>query len=135
VGALTRIRENTKEIRLTLASDVLFDLGRATIRPDTKAALDRVTEIIRTNKAGVVRIEGFTDSQGAADFDLQLSKARAEAVEKWLIEREGLRGIEFVARGFGATRFTAPNTKRDGSDDPAGRQKNRRVEIVIQKQS
>lgn len=135
VGALTRVRESAKELRLTLASDILFDFDRATIRPDAKAALDRVTEIIRRNSAGVVRIEGFTDSQGAADYNMRLSNARAEAVEKWLIEREGLRSIGFAARGFGATRFAAPNQKRDGSDDPAGRQKNRRVEIVVQKQS
>lgn len=135
VGALTRVRESPKELRLTLASDILFDFDRATIRPEAKAALDRVTEIIRRNSAGVVKIEGFTDSQGAADYNLRLSSARAEAVEQWLIEREGLRGAAFAARGFGAMRFAAPNNKRDGTDDPTGRQKNRRVEIVVQKQS
>jgi len=51
-----------------------------------------------------------------------------------MIEREALDGAGFKTRGFGATRFAAPNTKADGSDDPAGRQKNRRVEIIIQKQ-
>jgi hypothetical protein len=58
---------------------------------------------------------------------------RAESVKHWLIVVEKLAGPGFAARGFGATRFAAPNTKQDGSDDPAGRQKNRRVEIVIQR--
>jgi outer membrane protein OmpA-like peptidoglycan-associated protein len=68
-----------------------------------------------------------------ADYNLRLSQSRAESVEYWLIEREGLPGVGFTARGFGATRFAAPNAKADGSDDPAGRQRNRRVEIIIQK--
>jgi outer membrane protein OmpA-like peptidoglycan-associated protein len=133
VGALTGVQESAKELRLTLASDILFDFDRATIRPDAKAALDRVAKIIREQSEGVVRIEGFTDSKGAADYNLRLSNARAESVQKWLTEREGLPGTEFAARGLGATQFAAPNTNRDGSDDAAGRQKNRRVEIVIQR--
>jgi outer membrane protein OmpA-like peptidoglycan-associated protein len=135
VGALTGVQESPKELRLTLASDILFDFDRATIRPDAKAALDRVAEIIRTKSLGVVRIEGFTDSKGGADYNLQLSSSRAESVQKWLVRQGGLGRTEFAVHGLGATRFVAPNTRRDGGDDPAGRQKNRRVEIVIQKKS
>lgn len=135
MGALTRVQESPKELRLTLAADVLFDFDKSTIRPDAQAALDRVAEIIRTKSQGVVRIEGFTDSKGGPNYNLLLSQARAVSVENWLIEREGLRGTEFTPRGFGASRFRAPNTKPDGSDDPAGRQQNRRVEIIIQKRS
>jgi outer membrane protein OmpA-like peptidoglycan-associated protein len=54
-------------------------------------------------------------------------------VQKWLVEREGLRGMRFQTKGFGAERPVAPNAKPDGSDDPEGRQKNRRVEIVFGK--
>jgi outer membrane protein OmpA-like peptidoglycan-associated protein len=133
VGALTSVQETPKELRLTLASDILFDFGRATIRPDARPALDRVTEIIRKNSGSRVSIEGFTDSIGTADSNLRLSDARAESVKHWLIEVEKLAGDGLGARGFGATRFAAPNTKPDGSDDPRGRQKNRRVEIVIQR--
>ncbi len=135
VGALTSVQESPKELRLTLAADILFDFDRATIRADAKAALDRVAEIIRSRSEGVVRIEGFTDSKGGQEYNLRLSNARAESVESWLVEREGLRGQGFSTQGFGATRFAARNTKPDGSDDPAGRQKNRRVEIVIQKRA
>ena len=132
-GALTNVEENPKELRLTLAADILFDFDKSTIRPDAKAALDRVAEIIRSKSRGMVRIEGFTDSKGASDYNLRLSSDRAESVNNWLIERGGLQGAGFTTHGFGATRFAAPNTKRDGSDDPVGRQKNRRVEIIIQK--
>jgi outer membrane protein OmpA-like peptidoglycan-associated protein len=134
VGALTSVQQSPKELRLTLASDILFDFGRATIRPDARPALDRVAEIIRQNRGAAVTIEGFTDSIGTADSNLRLSNARAESVKHWLIEIEKVAGgAGFASRGFGATRFAAANTKADGSDDPAGRQKNRRVEIVVQK--
>jgi outer membrane protein OmpA-like peptidoglycan-associated protein len=133
VGALTGVVETGKELRMTLAADILFDFDRATIRPDAKAALARVAEIIRKQSAGVVRIEGFTDAKGAADYNLRLSAARAGSVQQWLVEREGLRGFRFDARGLGATRFVAPNTHANGEDDPAGRQKNRRVEVVIER--
>jgi outer membrane protein OmpA-like peptidoglycan-associated protein len=135
VGALTSVQESPRELRLTLAADILFDFDRASIRPDAKVALDRVAEIIRTRSAGVVKIEGFTDAKGAPDYNLRLSNARADAVQRWLVERGGLRGTAFAAEGFGATRFVAPNARRDGSDDPAGRQKNRRVEIVVQRKN
>jgi outer membrane protein OmpA-like peptidoglycan-associated protein len=134
VGALTNVQESPKELRLTLAADILFDFDKSAIRSDARPALDRVAEIIRSKSQGVVKIEGFTDSKGAADYNLRLSNARAESVKNWIVEQEGLHGAGFATQGFGSTRFVAPNTKQDGSDDPAGRQKNRRVEIIIQKQ-
>lgn len=131
IGALTGVQTSAREVRLTLAADILFDFDRATIRADARSALGRVAEIIRRQGEGLVRIEGFTDSKGAADYNVRLSAARAAAVEKWLTDREGMPAGRFVAQGLGATRFVAPNAKSDGSDDPAGRQKNRRVEVVI----
>jgi outer membrane protein OmpA-like peptidoglycan-associated protein len=135
VGALTNVQESPKQLRLTLAADILFDFDKSTIRPDAKAALDRVAEIIRSKSQGVVRIEGFTDSKGAADYNLRLSSARAESVAHCMTERERLDGGKFSTHGLGATRFVASNTKPDGGDDPAGRQKNRRVEIILQKKN
>jgi outer membrane protein OmpA-like peptidoglycan-associated protein len=54
-------------------------------------------------------------------------------VKSWFIEKEGLGKMSFATKGYGASRPVAPNKKPDGSDDPDGRQKNRRVEIVISK--
>jgi outer membrane protein OmpA-like peptidoglycan-associated protein len=133
VGALTRVQESPQELRLTLASDILFDFGQSTIRSDAEPALARVALIIRKNGAAAARIEGFTDSIGTADANLRLSIARAGAVRRWLVEVEKRPAAGLVAQGFGATRFAAPNANRDGSDDPAGRQRNRRVEIVVQR--
>jgi hypothetical protein len=60
---------------------------------------------------------------------------RSASVRQWLVEHEGLGDVRFRVKGLGASRPVAPNTKPDGSDDPEGRQKNRRVEIVIGKQT
>jgi len=133
VGALTSVQDSPGELRLTLAADILFDFDQATIRRDATAALDRVAQIIREKSRGAVRIEGFTDSKGTPDYNMRLSDARAASVQNWLTAQKGLQGAVFTTRGFGATRFAANNTKPDGSDDPAGRQKNRRVEIIIRK--
>jgi outer membrane protein OmpA-like peptidoglycan-associated protein len=133
LGALTGVHEGKKELRLTLSADILFDFDKSTIRPDSKAALDRVAEIIRSKSWGEVKIEGFADSKGAADYNLRLSMARAESVKNWMVQREGLNGAGLTTAGAGSMRFAAPNTKPDGSDDPAGRQKNRRVEVIIRK--
>lgn len=134
VGALTFVQDSGRELRLTLAAGILFDFDKATIRPDAIEALDRVAEIIRANSQGTVGIEGFTDSIGRADYNLRLSLARAQSVRNWLAAQERLLVAGFSTRGYGAARFVAPNTKPDGTDDAAGRRKNRHVEITIQKQ-
>ncbi len=80
---------------------------------------------------GTVRIEGHTDSKGAPAYNQKLSEQRAASVKNWLVEHGGLKKVGFQTKGFGASNPAAPNTKPDGSDDPEGRQKNRRVEIVF----
>lgn len=67
-----------------------------------------------------MRIEGHTDLKGTPSYNQKLSERRAEAVRKWLIEREGLTKFNFTTQGFGATRSKVPNAKPNGSDDPDG---------------
>jgi outer membrane protein OmpA-like peptidoglycan-associated protein len=55
-------------------------------------------------------------------------------VKAWFTDKEGLGGVQFSTQGLGEKKPVAPNTKPDGSDDPEGRQKNRRVEIILKKQ-
>lgn len=132
VGSLT-VSETAEEIRLTLEADVLFDFDKATIRPDAAEALSRAADVIRERAKGEVRVEGHTDSKGADDYNLRLSQQRAAAVEAWLVQRAELPADKFRTAAYGETRPVASNTKPDGSDDPAGRQRNRRVELLIRK--
>jgi outer membrane protein OmpA-like peptidoglycan-associated protein len=78
-------------------------------------------------------VEGHTDSKGVASYNARLSEQRAESVKAWLVSKGSLNAATLVTRGFGSANSVVPNTKPDGSDDPAGRQRNRRVEIVISK--
>ncbi len=98
-----------------------------------RRALKQAAKIIRGKAKGAVRIEGHTDSKGSDPYNQKLSERRAQAVKTWLTEKEGLRNAEFAIQGFGAKKPVAPNKKPDGSDDPDGRQKNRRVEIIFKK--
>lgn len=128
-----QVRETGQEVRIELAADVLFDFDKADILPKAQAALKQAAGIIRDRAKGAVRIEGHTDSKGNDSYNQKLSERRAGAVKIWLVEKEGLRSLEFVTQGFGAKKPVVPNKKPDGSDDPDGRQKNRRVEIILKK--
>jgi outer membrane protein OmpA-like peptidoglycan-associated protein len=129
-----QVKETATEIRIELAADVLFDFDKSSIRPEAAAALHNVAEIINTRGKGrVARIDGHTDGKGSAAYNQRLSEQRADSVKQWLAQKEGLAQSGMITRGFGATKPVAANTKPDGSDDPEGRQKNRRVEIVLQK--
>jgi outer membrane protein OmpA-like peptidoglycan-associated protein len=128
-----RLKETKSEIRIELAADVLFDFDKADILPKAQEALKQTAEVIREKSKGVVNIEGHTDSKGSDAYNQKLSERRANAVKDWLANREGLKNVRFATRGFGAKKPVASNTKPDGSDDPEGRQKNRRVEIIVKK--
>jgi outer membrane protein OmpA-like peptidoglycan-associated protein len=127
------VNDSAAEIRLELASDVLFDFDKDKIRRDASAALHKVADLLREKAVGEVRIEGHTDFKGLDNYNQRLSERRARSVRDWIVRKEGLRNLTFVVQGFGETRHVAPNSKPDGSDEPLGRQKNRRVEIVMRK--
>lgn len=127
-----QVKETATEIRIELAADVLFDFDKATIKPAAAAELHKVAELIKEKGQGrSIRIDGHTDGKGSAAYNQRLSQQRAESVRQWLYAKGALDNVPMTAQGFGATKPVAPNTKPDGSDDPDGRQKNRRVEIVL----
>jgi outer membrane protein OmpA-like peptidoglycan-associated protein len=121
--------------KVTFAADVLFDFDKADIRPDAAKVLAEAADVVRSHGTRRVVIEGHTDARGTAQYNQRLSERRAQAVKRWFQERGGLKTAALETRGLGAKKPVAPNAKPDGSDDPEGRQKNRRVEIVIAKQT
>jgi outer membrane protein OmpA-like peptidoglycan-associated protein len=117
------------EERLRVGSDFLFDFDRAELRPEAAPALAELAQhIAAANK--VVMIEGHTDAIGTESYNQTLSERRAVAVRIALAGR-GLPATRLNVRGFGKSRPVAANQRPDGSDDPDGRQHNRRVEVVI----
>jgi len=129
------IRETETEIRIEMAADVLFAFDKADLQKTATPVLERVAAVLARHPKARVSIEGHTDGKGSADYNQRLSERRASSVVHWLEAQRELKtiGIGFTPRGLGATRPVAPNAKPDGSDDTDGRQKNRRVEIVVQK--
>jgi outer membrane protein OmpA-like peptidoglycan-associated protein len=128
-----QLKETATEIRIELPADILFDFDKADIRAAAQPALRQAADLLRRHARGPVTIEGHTDAKGTPAYNKRLSDRRATSVQRWLIEREGLRELKFAPKGLAATKPVAPNAKPDGSDDPEGRQRNRRVEIVFGK--
>ena len=126
------IKETATEVRIELSGDILFDFDKATLRPAATPVLERVAEVIHKYGKPTVRIEGHTDSKGDHEYNVKLSERRAETVKNWLV-KNGAVGGSLVTKGFAETQPVAPNQNPDGSDNPEGRQKNRRVEIIVKK--
>jgi len=129
------VRQTGDELHMELAADVLFDFDQSTILPKAQATLEQAAHIIADKAKGPVRIEGYTDAKGSDAYNQRLSEKRATAVKDWFVNRGGLRTVVFATKGFGAQNPVAPNKKPDGSDDPEGRAKNRRVEIILKTQN
>lgn len=121
------------EIRIDLSADVLFDFDKAEIKKEAEAELQKVATVLDANSNGQVSIEGHTDGKGTDAYNNALSERRAAVVKTWLTAHSQMAPARIATRGLGKTKPVAHDTKPDGSDDPEGRAKNRRVEIVVRK--
>jgi len=104
--------------------DVLFATGRATLQPGAERTLDQLAAALKDAPDRPIQVEGFTDSVGSEEFNQVLSERRAEAVREALLAR-GVDPSRIAVHGFGESYPVASN------DNSAGRQLNRRVEIVV----
>ncbi|WP_287806353.1 OmpA family protein [Diaphorobacter sp.] len=115
-------------ISIDLPADVLFDFDKAELRADAARSLDKAAELLKSYPQAPIDVVGHTDGKGSDAYNDALSQRRAAAVAAALQSRTG-RPI--ATRGMGKRQPVAPNTTPDGRDDPDGRQRNRRVQIVI----
>lgn len=120
------------EVHIELSSDVLFDFDKAVLRTEAAPALENVALVIQSYPQAKVTVEGHSDNVGADRYNLALSERRAAAVQTWLVAHKVTAPI--ATQGSGESKPVVPNTNADGSDNPANRQKNRRVEIVVKTQ-
>jgi outer membrane protein OmpA-like peptidoglycan-associated protein len=128
-----KYQETAKSISISLQGDVLFDSGKAELRPEAEAALEKVGTVIQQFPEGKVRIDGFTDSKGGKKQNLTLSRERAVSVKQWLVKNKAIAAASITAKGLGEENPAAPNQNADGSDSPEGRAQNRRVQITVEK--
>ncbi len=114
---------------ITLEDGILFDFGESDIRPDAAQTLSTLATVLNNAKVPTAHIYGHTDSVSDEAFNQKLSEDRANAVKNEL-SKDGVSAT-LDATGYGETKPVAPNENPDGSDNPAGRALNRRVEIYI----
>lgn len=126
--SLSEILETRREARglIVNLSDVLFDFNKASLKPGAREKLSKLAGILLAYPGGYrIEIEGHTDAIGSEEYNLKLSQARADSVCEYL-KQSSIAADRIVAvRGFGKSKPVASN------DTDAGRQVNRRVEIII----
>ena len=118
-------KETDRGIVLTLG-DVLFAYNKANVKPRGRRIIDNVSEFLQKYTERTVTIEGHTDSIGSEEYNLGLSQRRADAV-RYVLVANGIDSTRIQTRGMGEAYPVASN------DTDAGRQQNRRVEIIISK--
>lgn len=116
-------KQTERGMVLTLG-DVLFDTGKATLKPGAYTTIDRLAQVLNSSHGSRVVIEGHTDSMGSDTMNQTLSEERARSVESALLQR-GVSGSQIRSVGKGETTPVASN------DTGSGRQANRRVELIF----
>ncbi len=117
-------------VTLNLRSDVLFEFGSAALKSTAGGSLQEVAKVIRQRPQSKVVIRGYTDSIGTPQANLTLSRQRAESVRDWMAS-SGISAKQLSVMGMGSKDPVAANAKADGSDNPAGREQNRRVTVSV----
>lgn len=105
-------------------SDVLFDTGKYTLKPDTKISLAKVAGILQAYPGLKLQVEGYTDSVGGDEYNQKLSENRADAVRDFLVT-QGVQADNISATGYGKAKPVADNATA------SGRAQNRRVNLVV----
>ncbi len=126
---------NLKMERITkqafILENIYYDFNEDDLSEKAMLALDTtIFDILVQNPTIIVEIGSHTDSKGRSEYNLNLSKRRAESVVKYLVQK-GIRRDRMTFKGYGETQPVAPNTNNDGSDNPEGRAKNRRTEFKV----
>ena len=111
--------------------NIYYEFDKADLTKDSKFTLDTtIYQLLLENPNIIVEIGSHTDSKGSDDYNIKLSQKRAESVVNYLIAHK-IEARRLRAKGYGETKPIAQNENADGSDNPDGRQKNRRTEFRI----
>jgi outer membrane protein OmpA-like peptidoglycan-associated protein len=123
LSAVLETQETARGLIVNI-SDVLFDFNKYTLKPGSRETLAKVSGILLAYPGLKIQLEGHTDSIGSDEYNQKLSEDRANAVREYLVG-QGVPGTTVTAAGFGKGSPVASN------DNAAGRQRNRRVEMVV----
>ena len=113
-------------------NNVFFDFDKFDLRPESYRELNRVVMFLNEYPAIEIEMSAHTDNKGSDDYNITLSHNRAKSVMEYIISK-GIATSRIVSKGYGELKPVATNTNADGTDNPEGRQMNRRVEFMIMK--
>ncbi len=113
-------------------NNVFFDFDKFSLRPESFVELDRVVAFLNEYPNIEIEMSAHTDSKGSDEYNMTLSDNRAKSVREYIISK-GIAATRIVSQGYGETKPVADNNHDDGTDNPEGRQLNRRVEFKILK--
>jgi outer membrane protein OmpA-like peptidoglycan-associated protein len=123
---LDRLEKN----KIFVLKNIYFEYNMADIRTDAAKELDKLVELLNDNPEIKIEMGSHTDSVASEVYNIELSQRRAESTVNYLI-RKGIATERLVAKGYGESKPIARNTNPDGTDNPEGRQRNRRTEFKI----
>jgi outer membrane protein OmpA-like peptidoglycan-associated protein len=125
LAAFASVKQDPRGMVITLSGGVLFVTNKSDLLPGAQVKLNQVADALATQDPdSKIVVDGYTDSQGAAAYNQDLSQRRAQSVRDYLVTR-GVAADRITAQGFGMTNPVADNAT------PEGRANNRRVEIVV----
>ena len=110
--------------------NILYDFDKATLRPESKLALDGLVSLLNNNPSIKIELSSYTDSFGSDEYNMALSQMRAKACVDYLIAK-GIAINRLSAKGYGKSKPVDTNILPNGSDNPEGRQQNRRTEFIV----
>jgi outer membrane protein OmpA-like peptidoglycan-associated protein len=123
LGRIAETRDSARGLIVNLP-DILFDTAQSTLRPQAREVISRIAGVLMVQPGLNLKIEGHTDSQGSDEYNMTLSQQRAESVKQYLVQA-GVKQEIIGTHGLGESTPVADNNTAEG------RQKNRRVEIII----
>ena len=110
--------------------NMYFESNHDHIKKSSEPSLQLLLKFLEARPDVKIEVSGHTDSRGDAEYNMDLSQRRAESVKEYL-EDAGVSPRRIIAKGYGETSPIADNENEDGSDNPEGRRKNRRTEVII----
>ncbi|NTW33974.1 MAG: OmpA family protein [Bacteroidetes bacterium] len=123
-------QKNIDENKTYTLKNIYFDFDKSTLLPESMDQLDSLAAILNDIPNAIIEISGYTDTINTQEYNLFLSQNRANSVVAYLTQK-GIDKNRLIAKGYGKINPVAPNTNPDGSDNPVGRQLNRRIEFKI----
>lgn len=127
------VKEIDRGVEIIFPEVLLFGYNSDRLKPEAKAKLHKIADLINATQfaSRAIAVEGHADAIGGKDFNLGLSKRRAQSVARALVF-SGVPKERLAVAWFGKSKPLVPNTHADGSDNPQGRRRNRRVEVIIE---